>query len=59
MPRFMGSVLGTFAVVSMSTMVSLLLTVAVANDHAPHRLANMENDAGGARGYERNREQQR
>jgi hypothetical protein len=45
--------------VGVITMVSLLLAVAVSDDHSSHRLADMENHAGYARGSERNREKKR
>jgi hypothetical protein len=40
----------------MTGMVSLHLTVAVRNDYASHRVADMENHAGHTRGCERKRE---
>jgi hypothetical protein len=40
----------------MTIMVSLRLAAAVRNDHASHRMADMENHAGGTRGCERKRE---
>jgi hypothetical protein len=49
----------TLAVVGMITMVSLLLAVAVSDDHSSHRLADVKNYAGYARGSERNREKKR
>ncbi len=57
--RLVCSMLGAFAMVGVSTMLNRLLAVAISDDHASHRLANVENHSGRARGYERNREKQR
>lgn len=47
---------GPRAMTDMVAMVSLRLAAAVPNDHASHRMADMENHASSTRGCERKRE---
>jgi len=49
------SVCRSVVMVGVVTMVSLLFAVAVADDQTSHRVANVQNHASRARGYERNR----
>ena len=49
------SVCRSVVMVGVVTMVSLLFAIAVADDQTSHRVANVQNHAGRARGYERNR----
>jgi len=54
--RLLGGLVAIAPMTGMTAMVSLRLAVAARNDHASHRVADMENHAGCTRGCERKRE---
>jgi len=52
-------VLGLARMASMASMVTLRVTAAISDEHTAHRVANMQDHAGRARGDERNRKHER